>query len=56
MQSIETIGIEFYGSDGSLFQPFPSLETLHFEDMQEWEEWNLIGCTATLFPSLKTLS
>ncbi|WJX30743.1 hypothetical protein P8452_19246 [Trifolium repens] len=56
MQSIETIGIEFYGSDGSSFQPFPSLETLHFEDMQEWEEWNLIGGTTTQFPCLKTLS
>ncbi|KAK2386069.1 putative disease resistance RPP13 protein [Trifolium repens] len=56
MQLVESIGIEFYGSDRSSFQPFPSLETLHFEDMQEWEEWNLIGGTATQFPSLKTLS
>ncbi|PNX57952.1 putative CC-NBS-LRR resistance protein, partial [Trifolium pratense] len=43
MPLVESIGIEFYGNDGSSFQPFPSLETLHFEDMQEWEEWNLIG-------------
>ncbi|CAJ2638855.1 unnamed protein product [Trifolium pratense] len=56
MSLVESIGIEFYGNDGSSFQPFPSLETLHFEDMQEWEEWNLIGGTATQFPSLKTLS
>ncbi|XP_039687452.1 putative disease resistance protein At3g14460 isoform X3 [Medicago truncatula] len=57
MQSVQTIGTEFYGSDGSpSFQPFPSLETLHFENMQEWEEWNLIGGTAKEFPSLKTLS
>ncbi|CAJ2638850.1 unnamed protein product [Trifolium pratense] len=56
MPLVESIGIEFYGNDGSSFQPFPSLETLHFEDMQEWEEWNLIGGTATQFPSLKTLS
>ncbi|CAJ2638842.1 unnamed protein product [Trifolium pratense] len=56
MPLLESIGIEFYGNDGSSFQPFPSLETLHFEDMQEWEEWNLIGGTATQFPSLKTLS
>jgi len=57
MQSVETIGTEFYGGDGSpSFQPFPSLETLHFENMQEWEEWNLIGGTAKEFPSVKTLS
>jgi len=42
MQSVETIGIELCRSDSSSFQPFPSLKTLHFEDMQEWEEWNLI--------------
>ncbi|CAK8564618.1 unnamed protein product [Lathyrus sativus] len=56
MQSVGTIGIEFYGSGGSSFQPFPSLENLHFENMQEWEEWDLIGGTTTTFPSLKTLS
>ncbi|XP_058723731.1 putative disease resistance RPP13-like protein 1 [Vicia villosa] len=56
MHSVETIGIEFYGTDGSSFQPFPSLEILHFEDMQEWEEWNSIGGMATEFPSLITLS
>ncbi|RHN58991.1 putative P-loop containing nucleoside triphosphate hydrolase, leucine-rich repeat domain, L [Medicago truncatula] len=56
MQSVETIGVEFYAGDVSSFQPFPSLETLHFEDMQEWEEWNLIEGTTTEFPSLKTLS
>ncbi|CAK8564623.1 unnamed protein product [Lathyrus sativus] len=54
MQSVETIGIEFYGWGGSSFQPFPSLEILHFENMQEWEEWDLNG--GTTFPSLKTLS
>ncbi|XP_058758770.1 putative disease resistance protein At3g14460 [Vicia villosa] len=56
MQSVETIGIEFYGSGDSSFQPFPSLESLHFENMQEWKEWDLIGDTATTFPNLKTLS
>ena len=56
MQSVQTIGTEFYGNDSSSFQPFPSLETLHFEDMEEWEEWSLNGGTATKFPSLKTLS
>ncbi|XP_058721756.1 putative disease resistance protein At3g14460 [Vicia villosa] len=56
MQSVETIGIEFYGCGDSSFQPFPSLESLHFENMQEWKEWDLIGDTATTFPNLKTLS
>jgi len=57
MQSVQTIGTEFYGSDSfPSFQPFPSLETLHFENMQEWEEWNLIGGTNKDFPCLKNLS
>ncbi|XP_045819874.1 putative disease resistance RPP13-like protein 1 [Trifolium pratense] len=56
MQSIQTIGTVFYGNDGFSFQPFPSLETLPFEDTQERKEWNMIGGTATEFPSLKTLS
>ncbi|XP_058721748.1 putative disease resistance protein At3g14460 isoform X2 [Vicia villosa] len=56
MQSVETIGIEFYGSVGSSFQPFPSLQILHFLNMQEWKEWDLIGGTTTTFPNLKTLS
>ncbi|RHN65529.1 putative P-loop containing nucleoside triphosphate hydrolase, leucine-rich repeat domain, L [Medicago truncatula] len=56
MQSVQAIGTEFYGSDVSSFQPFPSLEILPFEDVQEWEERNLIGGTNTKFLSLKTLS
>jgi len=56
MHSVQIIGPEFYASDCyPSFQPFPSLETLHFENMQEWEEWNLIGGTTKEFPSLKTL-
>jgi len=57
MNSVKTLGTEFYGSSNSpLFQPFFSLETLHFGDMQEWEEWKLIGGTSTEFPSLAHLS
>jgi len=57
MNSVKTLGTEFYGSSNSpLFQPFLSLETLHFKDMQEWEEWKLIGGTSTEFPSLSCLS
>jgi len=57
MKSVKTLGTEFYGSSSSpLIQPFISLETLRFEDMQEWEEWKLIGGASTEFPSLKRLS
>ncbi|KAK2440028.1 hypothetical protein QL285_011489 [Trifolium repens] len=57
MKSLKTLGTEFYGSSSSpLFQPFPSLETLKFREMEEWEEWKLIGGTTIEFPSLKLLS
>ncbi|KAL5735645.1 hypothetical protein ACOSQ2_030433 [Xanthoceras sorbifolium] len=38
MGGIKSIGFEFYG-DGWL-KPFPALETLCFEDLEEWECWN----------------
>ncbi|KAL5737345.1 hypothetical protein ACOSP7_030106 [Xanthoceras sorbifolium] len=38
MRGIKSIGFEFYG-DGWL-KPFPALETLCFEDLEEWECWN----------------
>jgi hypothetical protein len=50
MGSVINIGHEFYGEDCS--QPFRSLETLHFEDMQEWENWSPCG----EFPKLRKLS
>ncbi|KAJ1426957.1 P-loop containing nucleoside triphosphate hydrolase [Sesbania bispinosa] len=56
MKSVKTVGAEFYGSSAPSFQPFPSLETLSFSDMPEWEEWKLIGGTVTEFPSLRLLS
>jgi len=57
MHSVQIIGPEFYGSDGSpSFQPFPSLEILYFENMQVWEEWDFIGGTSKEFPVLKTVS
>ncbi|MCI01037.1 CC-NBS-LRR resistance protein [Trifolium medium] len=56
MKSVKKLGIEFYGSSVStLVQPFVSLETLCFENMQEWEEWKLIGGTSIEFPSLTHL-
>ncbi|XP_052109746.1 putative disease resistance RPP13-like protein 1 isoform X1 [Arachis duranensis] len=56
MKSVMTIGSEFYGSNPPSFQPFPSLETLSFNSMTEWEEWNLIDGLTTEFPRLSYLS
>ncbi|XP_027341560.1 putative disease resistance protein At3g14460 isoform X2 [Abrus precatorius] len=42
MKMVKKVGQEFYcrNNEGSpLFQPFPSLEHLEFEDMSNWEEW-----------------
>ncbi|KAL2322315.1 hypothetical protein Fmac_026694 [Flemingia macrophylla] len=40
MKMIKIVGSEFYCSNGGswLFQPFPSLENLEFENMSEWQE------------------
>ncbi|XP_052298462.1 putative disease resistance RPP13-like protein 1 [Citrus sinensis] len=37
MRRVKSLGSEFYGNDSPI--PFPCLETLCFEDMQEWEDW-----------------
>ncbi|KAK9217180.1 hypothetical protein WN943_005805 [Citrus x changshan-huyou] len=37
MSRVKRLGSEFYGDDSSI--PFPCLETLCFEDLQEWEDW-----------------
>lgn len=34
---VKSVGVEFYGENCS--KPFPSLKTLHFQRMEEWEEW-----------------
>lgn len=34
---VKSVGSEFYGNGCSA--PFPSLETLCFQDIQEWEKW-----------------
>ncbi|GFY92198.1 NB-ARC domain-containing disease resistance protein [Actinidia rufa] len=42
MNGITRVGQEFYG-DGSSIKPFQSLETLHFEEMSEWVDWQIFG-------------
>ncbi|KAK9217344.1 hypothetical protein WN943_005971 [Citrus x changshan-huyou] len=37
MSRVKSLGSEFYGNDSPI--PFPCLETLRFENMQEWEDW-----------------
>ncbi|KAI9127405.1 hypothetical protein K1719_001964 [Acacia pycnantha] len=54
VESVVAIGSEFFhGDDSASFLPFSSLETLHFENMISWEEWNSIDMDA--FPRLHTL-
>ncbi|KDO38054.1 hypothetical protein CISIN_1g007616mg [Citrus sinensis] len=49
MAKVKSVGLEFCGNYCS--EPFPSLETLCFEDMQEWEE--RIGLSIVRCPKLK---
>ncbi|KAF2319656.1 hypothetical protein GH714_017863 [Hevea brasiliensis] len=39
MDAVKTVDHEFYGDGSPSDKPFPSLETLKFEDMCEWEKW-----------------
>ncbi|XP_044473773.1 putative disease resistance protein At3g14460 isoform X3 [Mangifera indica] len=56
MVGIKRIGLEIYGENCS--RPFPSLETICFEDLQEWEYWDLIKENERVnsFPCLQELS
>ncbi|KAH9669050.1 putative disease resistance RPP13-like protein 1 [Citrus sinensis] len=54
MDTVKSVGPEFYGNSCSV--PFPSLETLCFKDMQEWEEWIPCGSGREGFPKLRMLS
>ncbi|KAK4594783.1 hypothetical protein RGQ29_018480 [Quercus rubra] len=53
MSMVQTIGPEFYG-EGRL-KPFQLLEKLHFEDMQEWQDWIPCGVEYGEFPCLREL-
>ena len=53
MAGVWSVGPEFFGEGCS--KPFQSLETLHFENMQEWHEWISCGLEYEEFPYLREL-
>ncbi|KAH9750228.1 putative disease resistance RPP13-like protein 1 [Citrus sinensis] len=55
MSSVRRFDPEFYGKVASI--PFPCLETLCFEDMEEWEDWIPHGSGQGVegFPKLREL-
>ncbi|XP_024040330.1 putative disease resistance RPP13-like protein 1 [Citrus clementina] len=55
MSRVKSLGSEFYGNDSPI--PFPCLETLHFENMREWEDWIPHGSSQGVegFPKLREL-
>ncbi|KAH9684348.1 putative disease resistance RPP13-like protein 1 [Citrus sinensis] len=55
MSSVRRLDPEFYGKGASI--PFPCLETLRFEDMEEWEDWIPHGSGQGVegFPTLREL-
>ncbi|KAI9185592.1 hypothetical protein LWI28_008625 [Acer negundo] len=56
MKGIKSIGSEFYGEH--CFKPFQSLETLCFEDLEEWKSWDRVKENEGVesFPKLRELS
>ncbi|KAI9186910.1 hypothetical protein LWI28_022150 [Acer negundo] len=56
MKGIKSIGSEFYGEH--CFKPFRSLETLHFDNLEEWERWDPVkeNVCVESFPKLRELS
>uniref|UniRef100_A0A2N9EJY8 NB-ARC domain-containing protein n=1 Tax=Fagus sylvatica TaxID=28930 RepID=A0A2N9EJY8_FAGSY len=54
MANVQRVGPEFYG-EGYL-KPFQSLETLCFENLQEWKDWIPSGVEYEEFPRLRELS
>ncbi|RVW24157.1 putative disease resistance RPP13-like protein 1 [Vitis vinifera] len=60
MNGIERVGSEFYhygnASSSIAVKPsFPSLQTLRFEQMDNWEKWLCCGCRRGEFPRLQEL-
>uniref|UniRef100_F6H904 Disease resistance RPP13-like protein 1 n=1 Tax=Vitis vinifera TaxID=29760 RepID=F6H904_VITVI len=58
MKGVKMVGSEFYGnaSSSNTIEPsFPSLQTLRFEKMYNWEKWLCCGCRRGEFPRLQEL-
>lgn len=58
MHQVKVIGAEFYGTTCSSETYFPSLESLTFDDMPEWETWTCLASVeedVCQFPLLKEL-
>nr|AKE49463.1 NBS-LRR disease resistance protein NBS48 [Dimocarpus longan] len=56
MRGVKDIGSEFYGE--VCLKPFPSLETILFEDLEEWERWDTVqeNDSVEIFLKLRQLS
>ncbi|EOY13605.1 LRR and NB-ARC domains-containing disease resistance protein, putative [Theobroma cacao] len=54
MDELDKVGIELYGENQS--NAFVSLQSLRFENMGRWKEWDLVDEQVVKFPSLVELS
>ncbi|RVW24159.1 putative disease resistance RPP13-like protein 1 [Vitis vinifera] len=58
MKGVKMVGSEFYGnasSSNTIKPTFPSLQTLRFKKMYNWEKWLCCGCRRGEFPCLQEL-
>ncbi|XP_022748117.1 putative disease resistance RPP13-like protein 1 [Durio zibethinus] len=56
LDNVTSVGVEFFGKNAP--NAFPSLETLEFENMLKWENWNFfeVNEEARKYPKLRELS
>ncbi|XVE51355.1 hypothetical protein DITRI_Ditri02bG0033700 [Diplodiscus trichospermus] len=53
--AVKVLGPEFFGE--GVLEPFPALENLRFESMQEWKDWSFSSDVANAeFPRLRSLT
>ncbi|KAK2636911.1 hypothetical protein Ddye_031703 [Dipteronia dyeriana] len=55
MNGVEKVGAEFLGMNSSSAKPFPTLETLVFQGMLNWQEWISPEVEGGEFPCLQEL-